>query len=282
MNNIEDLRLSVTQRCNLDCPYCHKEGQPTSKKEMTLGEIERIIKDAKEIGIKKIKVTGGEPLVRNDIMEIIKIIKKYDFEDISLVTNGFLLARYAKDLKEAGLDRLNIGCDSLNSNILLKNKKNIEAGLKKAKDVGLNPIKLNMVVLKGINDKEIKDMIGFARKNKAVLQLIELVNMNVNEKFYKKHFSGLGDTEKEFERKSVLIIKKERHNRRQYNLGDVLVEVVRPFTNEFCKNCRRIRITADGKIKPCLMRNDNLVEFKDKYSFVEAIKKKGVLYAQTS
>ncbi len=282
MNEVNSLRLSITQQCNLKCPYCHREGQSISKREMTLDEIEKIIKNAKEVGIKKIKITGGEPLIRKDVIEIIEIIKKYDFEDISLVTNGFLLARYAKDLKIAGLNRVNIGCDSLSSNILLKNKKNIEPGLMKAKKVGLYPIKLNMVVLKDINDKEINDMIDFSRKNKVILQLIELINVNENNGFYKKHFFNLGGIEKELEKKSVYITKKAMQNRKQYDLGDVLVEIVRPFTNEFCKHCKRIRITADGKIKPCLMRNDNLVEFQDKNSFIETIRKKSVLYAQTN
>lgn len=278
MNLIDSLRLSVTQRCNLRCPYCHREGQRVSKREMSLLKIERIMRDVREIGVKNVKITGGEPLVREDIVDIVRTIKKYGFDDVSLVTNGLLLARYAKGLKEAGLDRLNIGCDSLNSDMLLKNKRNIESGLKIAKDVGFNHVKLNMVVLKGINDEEIKDMIEFARWNRVVLQLIELIRFNVDDVFYEKHFFDLSGVEKELEEKAISITLREIHNRRQYNLGDVVVEVVRPFTGDFCTRCRRIRITADGWIKPCLRRNDNLVEFKGKYSLLEAIRRKGVLY----
>jgi len=278
MSNINSLRLSVTQRCNLKCPYCHKEGQISSEKELNLEEIEKIIKNAKEIGIKKIKITGGEPLLRKDIISIIKIIKKHNFEDISLVTNGFLLEEYAFQLKEAGLNRVNIGCDSLSSNVLLKNIKNIKDGLEAAKSAGLSPIKLNMVVLKDINDKEMPAMIEFAEKNKLVLQLIELININGNKEYYKKHYFSLGSIEKELEKKAKIIINKEMHNRKQYNLGNVIVEIVRPFTKEFCANCTRLRITSDGKIKPCLLRNDNLINFKDKCSFAEAAKEKGVSY----
>ena len=278
MSNINSLRLSVTQRCNLKCPYCHKEGQISSEKELNLEEIEKIIKNAKEIGIKKIKITGGEPLLRKDIISIIKIIKKHNFEDISLVTNGFLLEEYAFQLKEAGLNRVNIGCDSLSSNVLLKNIKNIKDGLEAAKSAGLSPIKLNMVVLKDINDKEMPAMIEFAEKNKLVLQLIELININGNKEYYKKHYFSLGSIEKELEKKAKIIINKEMHNRKQYNWGNVIVEIVRPFTKEFCANCTRLRITSDGKIKPCLLRNDNLINFKDKCSFAEAAKEKGVSY----
>ena len=278
MSNINSLRLSVTQRCNLKCPYCHKEGQISSEKELNLEEIEKIIKNAKEIGIKKIKITGGEPLLRKDIISIIKIIKKHNFEDISLVTNGFLLEEYAFQLKEAGLNRVNIGCDSLSSNVLLKNIKNIKDGLEAAKSAGLSPIKLNMVVLKDINDKEMPAMIEFAEKNKLVLQLIELININGNKEYYKKHYFSLENIEQELEKKAKIIINKEMHNRKQYNWGNVIVEIVRPFTKEFCANCTRLRITSDGKIKPCLLRNDNLINFKDKCSFAEAAKEKGVSY----
>jgi len=279
---IDSLRLSVTQQCNLQCLYCHKEGQLQTKKEMTLQEIEDILKNAKETGIKKIKVTGGEPLIRNDIVDIIKIIKKHRFEDISLVTNGVLLASYARKLKEAGLQRINIGCDSLSSTVLLKNSTNFKEGLQIAQEVGLHPIKLNMVVLKGINDTEIYDMITFARNNNAILQLIELIQLNVNKEFYQNHFFDLRTIEQELAQKAVKIIPKEMQNRMQYDCGDVIVEVVRPFSKKFCKNCRRIRITSDGKIKPCLMKNDNLVPFKDKSSFIEVIEKKEDNYVQTS
>jgi len=278
MKEINSLRLSVTQRCNLSCPYCHREGELNPAKEISLEKIEEIIKNAKSIGIKKIKVTGGEPLVREDIADVVRIIKKYNFEEISLVTNGFLLDKYAFELKEAGLNRVNIGCDSLSSNILLKNVENIKSGLRAAKEAGLTPIKLNMVVLKGINDKEIVKMIEFARENDAVLQLIELIN--IDDEFYKKHYFSLKEIEKELEKKAMMVIKKDMHNRRQYDLGDVMIEIVRPFTKDFCQNCTRLRITSDGRIKPCLMRNDNLIDFKDKCSLIEAIKEKGVLYVR--
>ena len=282
MNEIDSLRLSITQQCNLTCPYCHKEGQIESKKELTFDEINTILHHAKKAGIKKIKITGGEPLLRNDIIDIITKAGEYNFKDISIVTNGILLDRYAQDLKKAGLNRINIGCDSLSSNILLKNIKNIEDGLQKAKKAGLAPIKLNMVILKGINDNEIDSMIDFSRNNNVILQLIELININGNEDFYKKHFFDLKNIEKELEKKSLSITTKEMQNRKQYDLGDVIIEIVRPFTNEFCKYCKRIRITSDGKIKSCLMRNDNLIDFKDENSLIETIQKKREEYAQTN
>ena len=272
---VDSLRLSVTGRCNLDCPYCHREGGLNdSGREISLAEIEEITRTARELGFEKIKITGGEPLLRNEIIEIIKVIKKNNFEDISLVTNGLLLERYAKQLSEAGLDRVNIGCDSLNSNFLSKNKEVIEPGLKAAKASNLYPIKLNMVVLKGINDSEIDSMIEFARQNDVILQLIELINANNG--YYTKYHFDLEPVEKNLEGKAAGIIKRKDNNRRQYDLEGVFVEVVRPFHKSFCKNCRRLRITSDGRLKPCLMLNDNLLEFKGKSSFLEAINQRVV------
>ncbi len=268
---IDSLRISVTQKCNLNCPYCHKEGQISSEKELTLKEIGDILEAAKKNGIKKVKITGGEPLLRKDIIDIVKVIKKNNFEDISLVTNGLLLDRYAKQLREGGLDRVNIGCDSLNSG-LLKNKNQIINGLKLSKEVGLNPIKINMVVLKGINDHEIGGMVAFARENNVILQLIELIN--TNDRFYKKYFYDLGGIENNLEKAAIKVIEREMQSRKQYHLKDVVVEVVRPFHNRFCEHCTRIRITSDGRIKTCLLRNDNLMDFKDKNSLLEAIKLK--------
>ena len=157
------LRISVTQKCNLKCPYCHNEGQLKSDNEMSLEKIKRIADAAKAAGIKKIKITGGEPLLRKDIVEIVKAFK--GFEDISMVTNGVYLDKYAFKLKKAGLHRINIGCDSL-KNKHLQNRKNMIKGLNACKKAGFSNLKLNMVVLKGVNDSEIKDLIGFAKKNK--------------------------------------------------------------------------------------------------------------------
>jgi len=272
---IDSIKISVTQRCNLDCPYCHKEGEFNNTGcEISLTEIGKMITAAKEFKFKKIKITGGEPLLRNDIIEIIKIIKKNDFEDISLVTNGFLLGQYAGQLSEAGLDRINIGCDSLNFNSLPKNTKNITAGLNAAKASGLFPVKLNMVVLKNVNDGEIDSMIEFARRNDVILQLIELINTDND--YYKKYHFDLEPIEKNLERKAERIIERKDNGRKQYDLGDVLIEVVRPSGKSFCKNCRKLRITSDGKLKPCLMLNDTRVEFKDRSSFIEAVNRRVV------
>jgi len=261
---ITHIRLSVTQRCNLNCIYCHREGEGeygrVRKKEISVSEIKGIMTAACKLGIKKVKITGGEPLLRKDILEILKEISGLKgIEDISMTTNGFFLAQFAEQLKENGLNRINIGCDSMSSSILPKNIENVEKGIKKAADVGLNPIKINMVVLKGINENETGKMMKISKKYNAILQLIELIP--TNNTFFSKYFFSLEGIEKELEKKAEKIVVRNVNFRKQYFVDNAIVEVIRSYLNRnFCKNCKKIRITSDGFVKPCLMRNDNLVK----------------------
>ncbi|OQX21003.1 MAG: cyclic pyranopterin phosphate synthase [Candidatus Altiarchaeales archaeon A3] len=257
------MRLSVTQKCNLNCPYCHREGDGDKNrcgKEISVSEIKGVMRAASELGIKKVKITGGEPLLRNDIVEIVKEISEIEsIKDISMTTNGFFLDKFAYDLKNNGLNRVNIGCDSLSSSILQKNIGNIEKGLKSAADAGLNPIKINMVVLKGINESEIGKMMEISKRYNAILQLIELIP--TGKIFFDKFFFSLEGIEKELERKASKVFVRDVNFRKQYFVDGAVVEVVRSHLNRnFCKNCRKIRITSDGFIKPCLMKNDNLIK----------------------
>lgn len=275
---VTHLRISLTQNCNLNCMYCHREGQESSDKELTVGVIKKMVKDFSGLGIKRVKLTGGESLLREDILDIIRVIAGTPrIEELSMTTNGYLLPQLALPLRQAGLSRVNIGCDSLTS-ILPKNMRNVLPGIEAARKVGLTPIKLNMVVLQGINDHEIGDMIEFARQQKIILQLIELISLNQEKVFYQKHYYSLDKIEKELKRKAKEINIRKMQARKQYNLRDVIIEVTRPSHKNFCQNCNKIRVTSDGKIKPCLMRNDNLVEYKDKDSIIEALNKRGIFY----
>lgn len=243
------LRLSVTSKCNLACGYCHKEGH-TAEDEMSLEEIRRIVDHYAASGISRVKLTGGEPMLREDILDIIQTIKSVvGITEVSMVTNGYLLEERAAKLKAAGLDRVNIGCDSLHETV--KNAAATTKGILAARKVGLTPIRLNMVVLKGINDHEISSMIAFARQQGCMLKLIELIN--VNEEYYRKHFFSLEPLENMLARKAAAILARDQHNTKQYHVDGAVVEVVRPFSPGFCENCTKVRVTADGKRKPCLM-----------------------------
>jgi GTP 3',8-cyclase len=266
-----NLRISITQRCNLRCDYCHREGEVkranVSAEKMLLEEIVRIAKIAIELGITRVKLTGGEPLMRNDVCDIVKGIAVIPgVKDFSLTTNGLLLDRFAKPLFDSGLKRVNISLPSLNAetyrNLTGGDLENALSGIKAAVEAGFSPIKLNMVVLKGVNVNEVPEMIEFARDLGVILQLIELDPVNVSGEYFSKRHRFLTEQEGMLREKAVSIeTRRLMHNRLIYHLSDVTVEVVHPTENsDFCMHCTRMRVTSDGKLKPCLMRNDNLTD----------------------
>ena len=267
-----NLRISVTQRCNNHCSYCHKEGEVqlanASAEKMTLQEIVYIAKIAINLGIARIKLTGGEPLMRLDLPEIVREISRLPgLKDLSLTTNGILLiGGAAKKLYDSGLKRVNISLPSLNVETYRKltggSLGQALDGVQAAIEAGFNPVKLNMVILKDVNVGDIPDMIEYAAKNRVILQLIELDPINVSDNYYLTHHRGLEEIENMLKQKALVVEKRPfMHNRLIYHLSNVNVEVVHPIeNNDFCMHCTRMRVTSDGKLKPCLMRNDNLTD----------------------
>lgn len=266
---ITSLRLSITQKCDLNCFYCHKEGQKKGTEEISLEKIQKIVSVANKLGINKVKITGGEPLQRKDILQIVKICSSY-MKEVSLTTNGILLKKFAKQLKENGLKRVNISIDTLNKEKFIKitskdKLKDVIEGLEIAVKIGLNPVKVNTVVLKGINENEIEDLIKFCKEKNCVLQLIELEarKEDLNNGFYKKYHLNLEKIENDLKKRTIEIQENELHSRKKYFVPSQ-VEIVKPMHNsEFCKNCKRIRITSDGKLKPCLLSNNGEVDFSE-------------------
>lgn len=266
---ILSLRITLTNRCNVNCIYCHHDGMQSSKNEMTPDEIHKICQIAKRIGVRKIRLSGGEPLIRKDIVEIISKINSVGFNDISITTNGILLEKYAENLKEAGLDRVNVSLDTLNPETyeFITKKDYLEAakrGILKSVEVGLYPVKINMVIMKDINEHEIKDMFNFCKDNNMVLQLIELIESENcdDDKFSKEYHYKLDMVEERLSDIADEVKEREfMQGRKKYYINGGEIEVVKPVDNStFCANCTRLRVTPDGKIKPCLLRNDNLVD----------------------
>jgi cyclic pyranopterin phosphate synthase len=265
-----NLRISITQRCNFRCDYCHKEGEECSRgdrEDLTVEEIIRIAKVAISLDISRIKLTGGEPLMRKDLCDIVKGIAKVPgLKDLSLTTNGSLLAFEAEKLRKCGLRRVNISLPTLNPEVYHKltdgTLEYVVNGVKAAVAAGLNPVKLNMVVLKGINVDDVPEMMDFASQTGTILQLIELDPVNVNDEFFSTYHKLLDEYEEMLRQKAMKIeTRKFMHNRHVYHLPCVTVEVVHPTENgEFCAHCTRLRVTSDGKLKTCLMRNDNLID----------------------
>ncbi|MGL4670365.1 MAG: GTP 3',8-cyclase MoaA [Methanobacteriaceae archaeon] len=266
---IISLRISITNRCNINCLYCHHDGMLPEKEEMTVDEIYQVLKVAKSLGVLKIRFSGGEPLIRKDIVEIVAKTASLDFKDISITTNGIFLEKYAKDLYDAGLSRVNVSFDTLNPETykIITKKDYLEdakKGILKAIEVGLDPVKINMVVMNNINNNEIKKMFEFSKDNGIILQLIELLKSENcdDDKFSDEYHYDMGDLEDKLAELATNVrVREFMQDRKKYYIDNGEIEVVRPMDNtKFCENCTRLRITPDGKIKPCLLRNDNLID----------------------
>jgi cyclic pyranopterin phosphate synthase len=246
---------------------------------MTPEEIERVMKILKKYGINNVKLTGGEPMLRSDIVEIVERLHNIGFEEISMTTNGTRFPQLAKRLRDAGLNRVNISLHSINAQKFCwitgakptDGEKRLQYtidAIKAAFDAGMDVVKLNVVVMKGVNEDEIEDMIRFVKNlgyNNCILQLIELVHEGdaSDSEFFQKYYYNLGPVEDSIKKRAIKCVTRKLQMRRQYLLPEnVWVEFVRPMRNcDFCMNDSRIRITHDGKFKPCLMRDDNHVDF---------------------
>jgi cyclic pyranopterin phosphate synthase len=237
---------------------------------MTPKEIHTLVEASTQIGIKKIKITGGEPLLREDLIDIVQRISTIpEIEEISMTTNGTLLASKAVALKKAGLKRVNISLDSLVDETYTQITRTnffdqAQKGFFAAKKAGLEPIKLNMVVLNGINSDQIEQVIQFAVDHGATVQLIELVTTTTceTETFYQVYHEPLDEIEKILKKKAQKVEIRGMQARRKYYLSNnAIIELVGPMHNSaFCNSCNRIRLTSDGKIKPCLLENNTLID----------------------
>jgi cyclic pyranopterin phosphate synthase len=236
-----NLRIALTKPCNLHCSFCHAEGEDKNVEdsvEMTAEEVVRIARIAVNLGVSKIKLTGGEPLLRKDILQIVKGIAALPgLEELSMATNGTLLEPLAKELRASGLKRVNINLPTLDGETYCKltggRLENVLGGVKAAVEAGLNPVKLNMLVLKGVNDSHVLEMMDFAGKIGAVLQLIELEPVNVSSEYYRAFHKPLDEYEEMLRHKAIRVeTRKYMQNRRVYHLPDVKVEVVQAMPNE--------------------------------------------------
>lgn len=266
---VRSMRIQVNTTCNFKCFFCHMEGTGINSASMTPDEIERAVKTASKWGVNKVKFTGGEPTLRNDIVEIVRRTRRHISGNISMTTNGVMLPKLASSLKEAGLDRVNISLHSIDrdgfefitgTDFLDK----VVEGIRAAKKAGLHPIKINFVVLKDLNEDQIPKMIELSAREDVILQLIEFetTREEENSEEFLRYHVPLESIEKSVAEKSYRVDRNELHNRPKYSLktddGTAEVEFVKPMRNaEFCNHCTRIRLTSTGFLKPCLMRSDN-------------------------
>lgn len=271
---VDYLRISVTQRCNFRCKYCMPKTPFSWEPKENLLSFEELflfVKVCLDEGVKKIRITGGEPLVRKDLDKFIRMISDYDPSvDLAITTNGFMLRNYAKLLKEAGLKRINMSLDTLDSKkaefIAQKSVLHeVLAGLDAALEAGLK-VKLNTVALKGVNDDEIVPLLDFAREAGCQIRFIEYMeNIHANDEL-----KGLKANE-------ILNIVEQKYSFKQsekgtgsasiYELKDgYKFGVIDPHKHDFCESCNRIRLTAEGYLIPCLY-------FEDAMSIKDAVRK---------
>lgn len=277
---LKDLRISVTDRCNFRCRYCMPEeifGRDYSflsnDKILSFDEIERITRIFVSLGVRKLRITGGEPLLRKDLPELIQRLNEIDgVEDIGLTTNGSLLKKFAPDLYKAGLSRVTVSLDSLNEerfSYLNGNRskvKTVLAGIQAAAEAGMK-IKMNMVVQKGKNEQDIVQMAEYFKENKHILRFIEYMDVG--------NFNGweLGEVVSKLE--IVEMIHKvmplerieanypgEAATRYRYIGSDEEIGIISSVTDSFCSSCTRARISAEGKLYTCLFasKGNNLKE----------------------
>jgi cyclic pyranopterin phosphate synthase len=267
--HVSSLRVQVNTTCNFKCFFCHMEGTGIQANQLSREEIVRIIRVAAKLGINKVKFTGGEPTLRNDILDIIRETRSIISGEISMTTNGTRLTTIAPELKKAGLDRINISMHSIDPGAFefitgVDALENVIQGIKAAQHAGLNPVKVNFVALRGINEDQIWKMIESSADHDYTLQIIEYEvprELEQSDDFLKYHYP-LDSLEHELSSRSIKTEHNSLHDRPLFNIpvpgGVAKVEIVRPMHNyHFCDNCTRMRVTSLGELKPCLMRNDN-------------------------
>ena len=270
---ISYLRVSITDRCNYRCIYCQSEKEfefIPHQEILRFEEIVEIVQEGVNLGVTKVRITGGEPLVREGIVDFIRHLRKINkLEDISLTTNGFFLPEYAEKLKDAGLNRVNISLDSLQEEkykkitrggSLEKALKGIDSALK----AGLLPIKINTVLIRGINDDEVEDFVRLALERPLNIRFIEFMpsGEEVINEFEDKFISVQEIKEKLIKKYLLNPIKISTANgpAKYYQIkgGQGTIGFITALSQHFCKTCNRIRLTSEGKLRPCLFSNKEI------------------------
>jgi len=284
---INYLRISVTDRCNLRCRYCMPEEGIEKKSHLdmlSLEEIYEVVKACTELGTDKIRITGGEPLVRKGLTGLIeKITALPGIKDVALTTNGVLLGEMAGQLKRAGLKRINVSLDTMDEErygYITRggSLKAVLDGIHKALEVGLVPVKVNTVLTKGFNEDEIGDFIKLTMKENIDVRFIELMPLGNAAGFAAEHYLPNAVVLERFKELEPIEAEDKSSPAMYYRLPGAKgkVGLINPISHQFCDNCNRIRLTADGKLKPCL-HSDKEIDVKSLLRAEDSIGKEGAL-----
>ncbi len=261
---IDYLRISITDRCNLRCRYCMPEEGVEYKSHteiLSYEEIIEIVKAGIDFGITRIRITGGEPLVRIGVDELVGMLNQLPgIEEITMTTNGILLPRYAQKLKKADLDRVNISLDTLDrdkfNEITRRDEFNqVISGMKMALEMNLNPVKINTVLMKGINDDEIMDFVELTREFPFHVRFIEYMPLGDKKEAEERYISLTSVQEMIMDKGELIPVNIKGNGPAEYFRlpdGKGTIGFITPISHKFCSLCNRLRLTADGKLKPCL------------------------------
>ena len=267
-----DLRLSVTDRCNLRCTYClAEEGvvfRPRSEI-LSFEEIARVAAVAKSLGVTSVRLTGGEPLIRKGIVDLVAQVVGVGFEDVALTTNGTELTRLAPALAAAGLTRVNVSCDSLRPGRYAQIRRRgtlapVLASMDAAEAAGLTPLKVNVVVIKGVNDDEVVDFAAFARDTGRIVRFIEFMPLDAEGAWDRDTVLATADLLATISARWPLVavdpggVDPAPAERYRFADGRGEIGVVASVTRPFCGTCNRLRLTADGAVRNCLFSDDEL------------------------
>lgn len=266
---IADLRVSVTDRCNFRCVYCRSANPEThmpARDLLVWDEYERLVRILVGMGIRKVRVTGGEPLVRPGVEDFIGRLKALGVEDLSMTTNGYMLAERCDRLVAAGMDRVNISLDSLDRKKFeritrTKTFDQVIAGIDAAQASALRPVKVNAVLVRGVNDDEVEAFAAFARDRDLIMRFIEFMPLDADRAWSRETFVPGDEVYRRISAQWPLVpVAHERsETARKYRFADGRGEIglISPVSRPFCGFCSRIRLTADGKLRTCLFSKDD-------------------------
>jgi len=267
---ITDLRISVTDRCNFRCVYC-RSADPENYRDhdeiLSWPELERLAGVLARLGIRKVRITGGEPLVRPGVEEFIATLDAIGFADLSMTTNGHLLAERCERLVAAGLDRINISLDSLHRAKFeritrTKSFDSVMSGIDAAQNSLLGPAKVNAVLVRGLNDDEVESFAAFARERGVIMRFIEFMPLDADRHWTRASVVPAAEVHARIHARWPLqqIPHEQSETARKYRFLDGApgeIGLIAPVTQPFCGHCSRIRLTADGKLRTCLFSKED-------------------------
>ncbi|MFH1662955.1 MAG: GTP 3',8-cyclase MoaA [Chloroflexota bacterium] len=269
--NIDYMRISVTDRCDLSCIYCTEKAVPCLPHDDILRyeEIQRIVQAAAKLGVKSLRITGGEPLVRPNISKLVELLVQVEgINDITLTTNGTLLSQCAEELKAAGLKRVNISLDTFKADKYKKitgsdKLKDVLDSIELAKKVGLTPVKINTVVMRGVNDDEILDFARISASegwNVRFIEMMPLVNTGLKDNKLVSVKEMMATIEESLGKLEPCLTTSGNGPAKYYKLPNAegTIGFIGPVTECFCATCNRFRVTADGGLRPCLLEDDEI------------------------